>query len=56
LVADSAYPDQLAQALDAVSAQITTANLITLRDRVEGDEKAPGDTGRQGLADAKRPL
>ena len=40
LVAESAYSDQLAQTLDAVSAQLTTEDLIALRDRVEGKEKA----------------
>ena len=44
LVAESAYSDQLAQVLDGVSAQLTTDDLIALRDRVEGDEKASADT------------
>ena len=44
LVAESAYSDQLAQVLDAVSAQLTTEDLIALRDRVEGEEKASADT------------
>ncbi|HSU34031.1 MAG TPA: ABC transporter substrate-binding protein [Propionibacteriaceae bacterium] len=44
LVAESAYSDQLAQVLDAVSAQLTTADLIALRDRVEGKEKESADT------------
>ena len=40
LVADSAYTDQLAETLNAVSAKLTTEDLIALRDRVEGTEKA----------------
>lgn len=44
LVAEAAYSDQLAQVLDGVSAQLTTDDLIGLRDRVEGDEKASADT------------
>ena len=44
LVAESAYSDQLAQVLDAVSAQLTTEDLIALRDRVEGKEKESADS------------
>ena len=44
LVAESAYTDQLAQVLNAVSAQLTTEDLIALRDRVEGKEKASADS------------
>lgn len=40
LVANEAYSDALADVLDAVSAELTTEDLIELRDRVEGDEKA----------------
>ena len=40
LVADAVYTDQLGETLNAVSAQLTTADLIALRDRVEGKEKA----------------
>lgn len=40
LVADSIYTDQLGEILNAVSAQLTTDDLIALRDRVEGKEKA----------------
>ena len=32
--------DELAEVLNAVSAELTTDDLIALRDRVEGDEKA----------------
>jgi osmoprotectant transport system substrate-binding protein len=40
LVAESVYSEELADALNAVSAKLTTDDLIGLRDRVEGDEKA----------------
>lgn len=40
LVSDDAYSEELAEVLDAVSAELTTDDLIALRDRVEGDEKA----------------
>ncbi|HEY5783407.1 MAG TPA: glycine betaine ABC transporter substrate-binding protein [Microlunatus sp.] len=40
LVADAVYTDQLGETLNAVSAQLTTADLIALRERVEGKEKA----------------
>lgn len=44
LVADSVYTDQLGETLNAVSAQLTTDDLIALRDRVEGKEKASANT------------
>ncbi len=44
LVADSVYTDQLGETLNAVSAQLTTDDLIALRDRVEGQEKASANT------------
>ncbi|MET1007156.1 MAG: ABC transporter substrate-binding protein [Propionibacteriaceae bacterium] len=40
LVADAVYTDQLGETLNAVSAQLQTADLIALRERVEGKEKA----------------
>lgn len=40
LVADSVYTDQLGEILNKVSAALTTEDLIALRDRVEGKEKA----------------
>jgi osmoprotectant transport system substrate-binding protein len=40
LVADSVRTDKLVEALNNVSAQLTTADLIALRNRVEGKEKA----------------
>ena len=43
LVSEDAYTDELAEVLNAVSAELTTDDLIALRDRVEGDEKASAD-------------
>jgi osmoprotectant transport system substrate-binding protein len=40
LIAKSAVTDQITETLDKVSAALTTDDLIELRDRVEGDEKA----------------
>lgn len=40
LVADSVNSDKLAEALNNVSAQLQTSDLIALRNRVEGKEKA----------------
>lgn len=39
LLAESAYTPELGDALNAVSAQLTTEDLIALRERVEGKEK-----------------
>ena len=47
LLADSVYTDQLAQILNDVSAQLTTDDLIALRDRVEGSEKASPSTAAE---------
>ncbi|HEY5822593.1 MAG TPA: ABC transporter substrate-binding protein [Propionibacteriaceae bacterium] len=44
LIADSAYTDTVGTTLDAVSAQLTTPDLIALRDRVEGKEKASANS------------
>ena len=44
LVADAAYSDELAEVLNAISAELTTEDLIALRDRVEGDEQASAST------------
>jgi len=44
LVADSVYTDQLGEILNNVSAQLTTDDLIALRDRVEGKEKESAET------------
>lgn len=40
LLSDDVYSDELAETLNAVSAELTTDDLIGLRERVEGDEKA----------------
>ncbi len=40
LLATSIYSEELADVLNAISAELTTDDLIALRDRVEGDEKA----------------
>ena len=56
LVAESVYSDQLAEILDGVSAKLTTDDLIALRNRVEGKEKASAESAakdwlsQQGLA------
>ena len=44
LVAEAAYTDQLGETLNGISAQLTTDDLIALRGRVEGDEKASAAT------------
>jgi osmoprotectant transport system substrate-binding protein len=44
LLNSDVYSDELADALNAVSAALTTDDLIALRDRVEGDEKAQAAT------------
>ena len=44
LMSEAVYSDKLVAALDALSAQLTTDDLIALRDRVEGSEKASADT------------
>ncbi len=44
LVSQAVYTEQLAETLNGVSAQLTTDDLITLRNRVEGDEKASAET------------
>ncbi|MGA8258423.1 MAG: ABC transporter substrate-binding protein [Nocardioides sp.] len=52
LISDAAYSDELADVLNAISAALTTEDLIALRDRVEGDEKASAsDAAADWLAD-----
>ncbi|WP_375426096.1 ABC transporter substrate-binding protein [uncultured Friedmanniella sp.] len=53
LVADSVYTDQLGTTLDAVSAALTTDDLIALRDRVEGKEKASAETAAKEWLSSK---
>jgi osmoprotectant transport system substrate-binding protein len=43
LLADSIYSEKLAGILDKISAKLTTDDLIGLRDRVEGTEKASAE-------------
>jgi osmoprotectant transport system substrate-binding protein len=47
LIADSVYSDDIAETLNAISAQLTTDDLIALRDRVEGDEKASASSAAE---------
>ena len=55
LVSEAVYTDQLGETLNGISAQLTTEDLIALRSRVEGDEKASAETaakewlGQKGL-------
>ena len=52
LLAESVYTDELAKILNEVSAQLTTDDLIALRDRVEGTEKAsPQDAAKDWLTE-----
>ncbi|MDQ0728314.1 ABC transporter substrate-binding protein [Microbacterium sp. W4I20] len=44
LLSKDIYSDKLAEVLNAISAKLTTDDLIELRDRVEGDEKASAAT------------
>ena len=52
LLSDDIYSDDIAETLNAISAELTTDDLIALRDRVEGDEKASASTAaKEWLAD-----
>jgi osmoprotectant transport system substrate-binding protein len=53
LLADSIYTQEIADVLNAISAQLTTDDLIALRDRVEGDEKASAATAAKDWLDEK---
>ncbi|MEO5852799.1 MAG: ABC transporter substrate-binding protein [Nocardioides sp.] len=44
LLADSIYTEEIGTILNDISAEMTTDDLIALRDRVEGDEKASAAT------------
>ncbi len=44
LIAKSAVTDQIRETLNSISAELTTDDLIALRERVEGDEKASAST------------
>jgi osmoprotectant transport system substrate-binding protein len=53
LLSKDIYSDKLAEVLNAISAKLTTDDLIALRDRVEGDEKASAATAAEDwLTDA----
>ncbi|CAH0207407.1 Osmoprotectant-binding protein OsmX [Microbacterium oxydans] len=47
LLSKDVYSDKLAEVLNAISAKLTTDDLIKLRDRVEGDEKASAATAAE---------
>jgi len=53
LVADSVYSDEIAEVLNGISAELTTDDLIALRDRVEGDEKASAATAAKEWLEEK---
>jgi osmoprotectant transport system substrate-binding protein len=56
LLSDAVYSDKLATVLDAVSAQLTTDDLIALRNRVEGSEKASASTAAKEWLTSKNLL
>ncbi|AXL13126.1 glycine/betaine ABC transporter substrate-binding protein [Microbacterium foliorum] len=47
LLSKDIYTDKLAEVLNGISAKLTTDDLIELRDRVEGDEKASAATAAE---------
>ena len=47
LISDDIYSDEIAEILNGISAELTTDDLIALRDRVEGDEKASASTAAE---------
>lgn len=53
LLNSDVYSEELAEALDAISAALTTEDLIELRDRVEGDEKAQASVAAHDWLEAK---
>lgn len=53
LVSEAVYTDQLGEALNGVSAKLTTDDLIALRDRVEGSEKAAASTAAKDWLSGK---
>ena len=53
LVANSIYSQKLADVLNAISAELTTEDLIALRTRVEGDEKASAATAAEDWLNEK---
>ncbi|MEP7089147.1 MAG: ABC transporter substrate-binding protein [Nocardioidaceae bacterium] len=53
LIAEAVYTKDIAKTLNAISAKLTTDDLIALRDRVEGDEKASANTAAKDWLKAK---
>ena len=53
LISDGRYTDEIADVLNAISAELTTDDLIALRDRVEGDEKASASTAAKDWLEDK---
>ncbi|MCY7399991.1 MAG: ABC transporter substrate-binding protein [Nocardioides sp.] len=53
LLSEAVYTDDIAATLNAISAELTTDDLIALRDRVEGDEKASANTAAKDWLEDK---
>ena len=53
LIAKDVVTDQVTETLDGISAELTTDDLIALRDRVEGDEKASASTAAKEWLEEK---
>jgi len=53
LISESVFTDGIAETLNAISAELTTDDLIALRDRVEGDEKASASTAAKDWLEEK---
>ncbi len=53
LLSKAVYTKDIAKTLNAISAKLTTDDLIALRDRVEGDEKASANTAAKDWLKAK---
>ncbi len=53
LISDDIYTDEIADTLNAISAEMTTDDLIALRERVEGDEKASASTAAEDWLEEK---
>ncbi|MEJ7775027.1 MAG: ABC transporter substrate-binding protein [Nocardioidaceae bacterium] len=53
LLSEVVYTDDIAATLNAISAELTTDDLIALRDRVEGDEKASASTAAKDWLEDK---
>ncbi len=53
LISSDVFSDELAATLNAISAELTTEDLIELRDRVEGDEKASAATAAEEWLEEK---